>query len=355
MDFAKAFDKVNHSLLTHKLWHYGIQGSCLTWIKNFLKSRTQAVVVGGTKSSTVKVKSGVPQGSVLGPCLFLVYINDLPDRLTAQSRLFADDTVAYSIIDNKNDQQQLQDDLNCLTDWERKWEMRFHPEKCVSLSITRKTTPLVPSYQLHGHTLENVLQAKYLGVTINNKLTWDVHTTNTINKANKALGLLRRSLKISSTAIKTRAYKTYVRPQLEYAATVWDCHTQKSVDQIEAVQRRAARFVLCRHRNTSSVTSMLEALKWPSLKDRRKRARLTMLYKIQHKKVHCPVILRKLEPAPERSRRGNNQQLKLIPSRTKYRSDSFLPTTVKEWNSLPNDVVNAGSVDSFVARLAQPT
>ena len=163
MDFANAFDKVNHSLLVHKLHHYGIQGKLLTWISDFLKDRRQAVVVNGIRSDFIKVQSGVPQGSVLGPCLFLVYINDLPDLLTARARLFADDTAVYDVVESPEDQERLQQNLDQLAEWEKRWDMVFHPEKCSTLLVTRSRKGLPqPQYQLHGHILQTVNSVNYL-------------------------------------------------------------------------------------------------------------------------------------------------------------------------------------------------
>ena len=130
MDFSKAFDKVSHNLLTHKLNYYGIQGKTNKWIHNFLKSRTQAVVLEGVTSDYVPVQSGVPQGSVLGPSLFLFYINDIPVGLDSTIRLFADDTIAYLTIKSNKDCLTLQKDLDKLGIWENKWKMAFHPDKC---------------------------------------------------------------------------------------------------------------------------------------------------------------------------------------------------------------------------------
>lgn len=151
MDFAKAFDKVNHSLLLHKLHHHGIRGETKTWISNFLNDRTQTVVVEGFSSDPVPVRSGVPQGSVLGPCLFLVYINDLPANLTSSVRLFADDTAMSRMVASPQDQAQLQHDLCRLAHWEKSWDMEFHPGKCTTLAITRKhsTSTLVNDYVLY--------------------------------------------------------------------------------------------------------------------------------------------------------------------------------------------------------------
>ena len=127
LDFSKAFDRVNHSLLVHKLYHYGVRGTLNRWISDFLRDRKQAVVINGAKSDFINVESGVPQGSVLGPCLFLVYINVLPNRLTSSARLFADDTAVYSMVSSSEDQTCLQQDLNQLSEWEKSWDMAFHP------------------------------------------------------------------------------------------------------------------------------------------------------------------------------------------------------------------------------------
>ena len=194
--------------------------------------------------------------------------------------------------------------------------------------------------------------AKYLGVTITKDLNWDEHINNQCSKANKTLKFLRRNLKISSTGIKEKAYKALVRPHLEYASSVWDPHTDKNINKIEGVQRRAARFALNRYRNTSSVGSMLNTLGWPSLRKRRQTARLSMLYKILNGIVHCN-LKEKLIPLPERKRRGHNKQFRLIPARTQYRAASFLPKTIQNWNNLPHEGVEATTNDTFVSLLSE--
>ena len=156
LDFSKAFDKVSHQHLATKLNHYGIRGSSLGWISSFLSQRTQRVVLDGVSSETVNVTSGVPQGSVLGPILFLIYINDLPQSLSSKVRLFADDAILYHEITSEKDCKILQEDLNKLTQWEALWLMEFNPIKCESLTVTRKRSPVIYHYSLHGLTLNRV-------------------------------------------------------------------------------------------------------------------------------------------------------------------------------------------------------
>ena len=175
LDFSKAFDKVPHRRLLRKLDHYGVRGNTFLWIKDFLSNRNQQVIVDGAISDPGPVTSGVPQGTVLGPLLFLIFINDLPDQLTCKARLFADDCIVYSKINSNRDQQNLQNDLDILATWEKTWGMEFHPQKCSILSITKSKSPKKFDYKLKGHILENTKAAKYLGVTITSDLSWNTH------------------------------------------------------------------------------------------------------------------------------------------------------------------------------------
>ena len=222
MDFAKAFDKVPHNRLIQKLNRYGISGPLNIWIQNFLSGRTQRVVCDGEQSSWAPVTSGVPQGSVIGPILFLVYINDLPKGLKTQTRLFADDTIVYRAISDPSDGMTLQSDLDKLAEWEDRWQMAFHPQKCIVLRITRSRKPIIFKYTLHGHNLETHDSAKYLGMQIHQTLSWNEHINNTCKKANSSIGFLRRNLHISQQHIKKCAYSSLIRPQVEYAAAIWD-------------------------------------------------------------------------------------------------------------------------------------
>ena len=154
MDFSKAFDQVDHQRLLLKLHRLGINTGVITWIQSFLSGRSQRVVLDGETSDACPVLSGVPQGSVLGPCLFLMYINDMPENIQSNIRLFADDTIMYLTITNQSDCQDLQRDLLKLEIWEREWLMAFNPDKCEVIRITKAQDPVIFDYQLHGITLQ---------------------------------------------------------------------------------------------------------------------------------------------------------------------------------------------------------
>ena len=243
LDFAKAFDRVNHSLLCKKIESYGITGDTKRWIQDFLTDRKQKVVVDGESSDIIHVKSGVPQGSVLGPCLFLAYINDLPNKVSSNARLFADDTAVDRKIKSRVDQESLQEDLHSLAKWESEWDMAFHPDKCQVLQVSNKKVKHEFDYQLHNQSLQIVHHTKYLGVTIQDDGKFDKHITNTSNAGNKMLGFVRRNLRVNSKSSKEQAYKMLVRPKVEYAAAVWDPYTADHINTLEKIQRLAARVL----------------------------------------------------------------------------------------------------------------
>ena len=172
LDFSKAFDKVPHKRLLTKLHYYGVRGNLLEWIRSFLSGRTQRVLVEGHSSSNAPVTSGVPQGTVLGPLLFLAYINDLLGKVKLTARLFADDCLLYRTIKTEDDAKQLQNDLNNLQHWESDWLMHFNPDKCEVIRITTKRNQRITPYYIHGKELAITSKAKYLGVNISNNLSW---------------------------------------------------------------------------------------------------------------------------------------------------------------------------------------
>ena len=285
LDFSKAFDTVPHRKLLHKLDAYGIRGPLHTWIGNFLTQRKMNVVVEGEKSHSVHVGSGVPQGTVLGPLLFLCHINDLPERVNSQIRLFADDCLLYRPINSPQDHQTLQGDLNNLQIWADDWGMKFNAKKCYLLSTKSKSSHF---YTINDQILKQVQDNPYLGITFSEDLKWKTHINNTSKKANSTLGFLRRNLRHCPMPCRKNAYLALVRSKLEYGSVVWDPYLKNDIDRLERVQRSAARFITgdYKSRHEGCVTNMLTDLDLPSLEKRRRQQRLTFLYKVV--KGHVP-------------------------------------------------------------------
>ena len=164
---------------------YGIRGHLKRWLTNWLVHREQSVVVDGASSSLVSVSSGVPQGTVSGPLMFLLYINDIGNNCSSTLRLFADDTILYSVIESTSDSEHLLSDLYTIELWSQKWLMQFNPSKCFVMMITRKREPVIYDYKLMGHTLQSVSQHPYLGVELSSTLDWSHHINSKVNKANQ--------------------------------------------------------------------------------------------------------------------------------------------------------------------------
>jgi len=346
LDFSKAFDTVPHNRLLHKLRHYGIKGNTWKWISAFLKQRSQRVVVDGKHSQWTSVDSGVPQGTVMGPLLFLLHINDLPKCVTSQVRLFADDCLIYRAIKSVEDQIDFQKDLDELQKWAEKWGMRFNASKCQIMRIHRGNTPLNRFYSINNTILSQVDKAKYLGVTITEDLNWSTHVNNVVTKATKTLGFIRRNLGNCPQNLREMAYFSLVRSQLEYASVAWDPHQNIDITHLEKVQRKAARFVKQDYSRYSSVSKMIQELEWKELEQRRKDIRLTMLYKIVHEIVHIPkegILI----PADKRTRSEHEYKYRVPIQETNEYKHSFFPKTIPQWNCLPKALTRSDTVDAF--------
>ncbi|XP_072032799.1 uncharacterized protein [Amphiura filiformis] len=351
LDFSKAFDKVPHERLLNKLHHYGIRNNLHQWIRSFLSNRTQRVACEGNFSSPKEVLSGVPQGTVLGPLLFLTYINDLPDMLSNQVRLFADDCLVYSTVSNERDMDSLQADLKSLETWQETWKMSFNPSKCTVMEISLKRNPPHRDYIFCGQVLQQPNSNPYLGVQLDNKLNWGEHVTNTVNKANRTLGFLRRNLWFCPGEVKSTAYLTLVRPVLEYAAGAWDPYRAGLIKKIESVQRKAARFCTGDYQRESSVTQMLEDLGWDTLAVRRERNRLAMFYKIQNELVGINKEAYIQTSSAAGLRRNHHLHVEIPFIKKDVYKNSFFPRTGRAWNSLTQTTISAPSLDIFKKNL----
>ena len=268
-DFSKAFDTVLHNRLFNKLRGYGVEGDLLEWFRSFLTDRFQRVQINGSVSSWVRVRSGVPQGSVLGPLLFALYVNELPSLVSSPLLMFADDIKLYRIIRSSEDCLQLQHDIDVLAQWSKKWLLSFNVTKCKVLHIGNSTVHCSHQYTLQEVPLELLDDMRDLGIVIDSKLKFHAHTDSVTNKANRTLGLIYKVFECRDSDIILNLYKSLVRPQLEYNNAIWGPHYITDKQKVEATQRRATRMIpTC---SELSYTDRLRYLNLPSLQHRRRR------------------------------------------------------------------------------------
>ena len=236
-NFQKAFDKVPHQRLILKLKSHGMGNSIINWIEQRLTDRRQRVVVDGEVSSW----KSVSQGSVLGPILFLVYINDLEEGLTCQILKFGDDTKLFSKAKEIGDKQKLQDDIDKLVKWYEKWQMLFNFRKCKCLHTGPGNTGM--NYEMGGSILSKTVKEKDLGVTMNANMKVSEQCRIAASKGNQVLGMIRRNITYKEKKFDIPLYKAIVRPHLEYCIQAWNPYIRKDIDMLEKIQRRATKFI----------------------------------------------------------------------------------------------------------------
>jgi hypothetical protein len=309
------------------------------------------VVVEGESSDAVQVKSGVPQGTVLGPLLFLVYINDIGSEVSSSTlRLFADDCLLYKDIHTKEDAETLQADLDKMCKWAKTWQMSFNPGKCYQLTVSNKRSQLKTGYKMFGQELQQVEHHPYLGVELSQNLSWGQHIDIISNRANRSLNFIRRNLSRCSSTTKQMAYKSLVQPHLQYASAAWDPYQANHINKIEKVQSKAARFVLNRYGRTDSVTQMRSELKWHPQQVYRCANRLTVLRKILSDEIAVP-LPSNIQQNKRVTRGCHPHQFVLPSAHIDTYKFSFFPRTIRCWNILPSNIIEQPDTDKFKASL----
>ncbi len=340
LDLSKAFDKVPHNLLLLKLNSYGISGSLLSWFSSYLTERYQRVVFDGVYSDWLPITSGVPQGSVLGPLPFLIYVNDLLSYTNSQSTiaLFADDSKLYRPIDLPDSTYYLQNDLDNLHKWSLDWAMKFNESKCQVLRALRKKVKTVAQYNLDGQLLECVLYVKDLGVTVCSDVSWTRHIEETLAKANRTLGLVKQICKdMHDQVVRKVLFCTLVRLILEYASNLWSPYTIKHNRLFENVQRRATKFIL------------ENSIKILPLEFRRKISDLCLLFKSRTGAITMDVNnhMYTFEPGHQTRNYDKNNYNLIIKHKQDYSRNSFFIRLVELWNTLPSHVKSCSSLGIF--------
>ena len=313
-DFSLAFQSVNHVLLAHKLQNsYHLRDSALQWFVSYLSGRCQRVVVNGKTSQWTAVTSGVPEGSLLAPLAFALYINDLPQNLTSDCRLYADDQKLYRKIKTPADARLLQEDLDRLQEWCITWGLTLNPSKCKAFTMTLRRKPVQTTYKIGTSALEPVSSIRDLGIIVDSKLTFADHLNRTVSQANRALGILIRSFQTGSKGAKfeTRslltAYYANVRSILEYGTVVWAGAAKSHTVRVDRVQHKFLLW-LNSHCNipcqSVSYSSLSRHFGVPFLSSRRVQHDLLFLKGLFAGKINSPELLGKFPlHVPHRSTR----------------------------------------------------
>ena len=301
-----------------------------------------------------EVISGIPQGTVLGPVLFVIYINDLPENVKSDLFMFADDTKVSRVIVEKRDREELQQDMYNLQKWSESWLLKFHPDKCVTMKLNNKGEGFLYRFDDHSDSslLREVEVEKDIGIHVDNRLEFDIHISDKINKANNIFNLIRRSFHCLNESNFVPLFKSMVRPHLEQGNVVWAPYKKKYIDAIENVQRRATRMLPTLR--DLSYPERLEKLKLPSLAYRRLRSDMIEVYKIISGiyDSDIPNILQLQSAYTARDgNRGHSLKLFHQQWRKSIRGNFFTVRVARNWNSLPSFVVGAPSLNAFKNRL----
>ena len=351
LDFAKAFDKVDHQILMKKVHQFGIKGKLYNWIKSFIEDRHQQVLVEGKLSRKEKVVSGVPQGTVLGPLLFLIYTNDLEDKLKHSIlRIFADDSKIVKEVENENDHEKVQEDLHLSIEWSENNNMELNKKKFQLMQYGANKELKIP-YKTGNITLYNDSNIKDLGVYVSDDLSWDTHIPDAVKKGRKFIGWILRSFTSRKAEVIIPLYQTYVIPRLEYACILWSPYQVKHITKIEAVQRTITYKV--EGLRNMNYHQRLRALKLYSLQRRRERYLAIYVFKIAKDLVPNNMKLEFYNT----SRHGLKCRQPTIRASTSHistvRKNFFTSTGPAVFNILPCKVKESQTLNQFKCRLDQ--
>ena len=336
LDFCKAFDSVSHAHLIRKLDQSGIKGPLLHWFSSYLDKRLQRVVIDGKSSDWLPVTSGVPQGSILGPALFVLFINDMPNVLSHSSTLalFADDAKCFRAIRSYTDCALLQDDIGKLVDWSNNWKLDFNVDKCSLCTVSRKRNPIICNYNMGGKVLNRVGAQRDLGVLMSDTANFSDHIHAQVNKANKMLGFIRRTIngnKILSPTLRS-LYVTLVRSHLDYASEIWSPKSVTMIKRIEGVQRRATKLML----PNLNYNERLKRLDLLPLVYRREVKDLSTFYKLKSGNFNCSFNSYFQFCSDERLRSHASNKLKINRVKTEHFKGTFFNRIPYLWNNLPD-------------------
>jgi len=382
LDLSKAFDKVWHEGILFKLKQNGVSGKLLDLFASYLNNRKQRVVLNGSTADYEDVKSGVPQGSVLGPLLFLIYINDLEDNIKSQIRFFADDTMLFSIVKDPNiSANDLNQDLETIQQWATQWKMKFNPDPSKPatelLFSVKRNSPDHPPLYFNGKVIKEVDEHKHLGVILDSKLSFKSHINDKINKTKKIIGTIKNLSKYFPLKTLILMYKSLVRPHFDYCDIIYHIppsnngifgrrNESEPTDEneslnelmktIERVQYQAALAISGTWQSTSK-SKLYTELGLESLSDRRSSNRVLKMFKLLNN--HSPENLREKLPHYRipRGRNANPNLLYEIMPRTDRYKCSYFPNAITSWNKVIRHLegnVTYHKLKSFLLKSTRP-
>jgi hypothetical protein len=358
LDFAKAFDKVPHKRLLRKVRAHGITGEVLRWIESWLTNRKQRVVLNGKFSSWAEVLSGVPQGSVLGPLLFVIFINDIDEVVEKVEiiKKFADDTKIGQRMITHQDKQVLQEALDALCGWAKKWGMEFNVAKCKIMHLGNQNP--MHQFTMEGQVLQQTKEERDIGVTVQHNLKPTAQCAKAAKTAQAVLGQICRAFHYRDRHVFVRLYKQYVRPHLEFATQVWSPWTAADKECLERVQRRAVRMVS--GIAAKEYEGQLRELGMTTLEERRHQADMHMVHKIMHAEsgLDPATWFERAETATHATRRAADLlNIKAKYGRLEVRRNFFTLRVISNWNNIPAELKSRRGAASFKAgyrRLREP-
>ena len=347
-DVSKAFDRVWHRGILIKLKSIGIEGNLLTWFENYLYNRRQYVSLNNVASSTKQIKAGVPQGSILGPLLFLIYINDIVRNIRSDIKLFADDTSLSITVDDITESAAiLNRDIDDICKWAQTWLVSFNPNKTESMIISKKVNkPVHPPLCMLNQVIQETNTHKHLGVHLSNDCSWHNHIDSIKTKAWGRINIMRKLKFILDRKSLEVIYKLFIRPILEYCDVLFSNCTFQESKELESIQIEAARIATGSTKLVSLNNLRIE-IGWESLDERRNKHQLILMYNILHNQA--PAYLHSVLPDTHE----HNYHLRnahAIPSflcRTTLYYNSLFPRVIRQWNDLPINIQTAPSLQTF--------
>ncbi len=351
LDIRKAFDSVPHNKIISSLSKMGISGPLLSWFKDYLTGRSQRVVLEGCMSDPTRVTSGVPQGSILGPLMFNIFINSITDVHLSQDTeliLYADDILLFKPIDSQTDVKDLQLDINRIVTWIGEQGLSPNHSKTQLLPITRCRRLPAINLTVNGHPIAPSKSVKYLGVSISSNLTWSDHIRSVCKSAKRQLGMMHRQLRHAPAKLRHQIYKTTTLPKLEYCCAIWDPRSSVENLALENVQKFAGRVITGKWKEPYPI--LLEHLNWLPLTTRRKIQKLKVCYNLVNNNSCIPSDIFTPHPHPSPRFPHSKPLFKPFVSTIAHKS-SFFIEVISHWNTLPKFIVDCTSSFSFKKKL----